>query len=74
MRAVRDEYGTIWAFDSAEEARAWVTGLLAACRRVNLVCRVHDAEHVPERGGMELCGLCEAEHRTAGLHLTVLER
>jgi len=61
-----DEYGWTWAFDTPDEARAWVAGLLAARRGVELVCRVHDVDYVPVPDrGEELCWDCEAEHRQA---------
>ena len=63
-----DEYGFTYAFDSSDEARAWVNGLLDAHAFVELVCRVHDEVRVPGRGD-ELCALCEAEHR-AEMRLT----
>jgi hypothetical protein len=66
---VWDEYGFTYLFDSDDEARAWVAGLMAVDDDLELVCRVHEYDYVPERGD-ELCNLCVAECRPQ--HLTHL--
>ena len=64
MRATDwDEYGFTWAFDSPDEARAWIRGLMAVDGDLELVCRIHDETWTPVCPGDELCGLCEREGR-----------
>jgi hypothetical protein len=68
VRAVDwDEYGFTYAFGTPGEARMWVRGLIAVYGDVEMVCRIHDTDYVPEPGvgkWGELCGFCEREDRT----------